>query len=289
MNETIYILLPVHNRREVTRRFIKCLQEQTHRSYHLVLIDDGSTDGTAEMVREEIKVLTIITGKGDWWWGGALHEGYKWLRARNSSSADIVLIMNDDIEFDRDFLEKAVIALRDRPKTFLLSECYSRVTGQFLEAGMHVDWKRFVFEQASQDKPVNCLSTRGLFFRVADFFIVGGFHPRLLPHYVSDYEFTIRAGRKGMSLISDPSVKIRLDESTTGYNRVENGSFLRGLKTVFSRRSAINPLTLSVFVALACPWKWKIHCWLRILLLSLSNGWDLLTGKAADRRPGGDA
>lgn len=280
MNETVYILLPVHNRREITRRFIASLKDQTYANYHLVLIDDGSMDGTAEMVREQIKSLTVLTGRGNWWWGGSLQVGYQWLKMRTPPLSDVVLIINDDIEFERDFLDKALMTLRGRPHTFLLSQCYSSTSGKFLEAGVHVDWKRFSFERASADKQVNCMSTRGLFFRIEDFYTVGGFHPLLLPHYLSDYEFTIRAGRKGMKLAVDPTVKIRLNEATTGYNSIGNSSFLDGLKNVFSRKSAINPITLSVFVGLACPWPWKFQCWLRILSLSLSHGWKLLTGKA---------
>jgi glycosyltransferase involved in cell wall biosynthesis len=38
----VYILLPVHNRKEVTQSFIKCLNAQSVKDFHLVLIDDGS-------------------------------------------------------------------------------------------------------------------------------------------------------------------------------------------------------------------------------------------------------
>ncbi|MEO8935379.1 MAG: glycosyltransferase, partial [Burkholderiaceae bacterium] len=69
----IYILLPVHSRRALTERFIRCLQAQTYTDFHVVLIDDGSTDGTAEMVAALLPGrLTILTGTGDWWWGGSL-------------------------------------------------------------------------------------------------------------------------------------------------------------------------------------------------------------------------
>lgn len=279
MAEQIHILLPVHNRREITRRFIECLKNQTYRNYHLILIDDGSTDGTDEMVLNEIKPTTVIKGRGDWWWAGSLQQGYKWLKSNNIPFTDLVLMINDDTEFEPDFLEKALAALRNRPRTFLLAQCYSRQNGQLIDAGIHVDWKKFSFEQPSTRKPINCLSTRGLFFGVEDFYAVGGLHPRLLRHYGSDYEFTIRAHRKGMSLTTDPSVKIRVDESTTGHHDVEGKTFLGALKTVFSEKSAINPLALSVFVALACPWPWKLICWYRVLSLSLSRGWALLRGR----------
>lgn len=283
MTDTIHILLPVHNRREITRRFINCLKTQTAQNYHLVLIDDGSTDGTAEMVLNEIKSATIIKGHGDWWWAGSLQQGYRWLKLHKPPSSDIVLMINDDTVFGPDFLEKAVAVLRNRPKTFLQARCYSQQTGQLLDEGVYVDWKRFSFERPSTLRPINCLSTRGLFFRVEDFFTVGGLRPKLLPHYGSDYEFTIRAHRKGMDLAMDPSVELRLDVTTTGYHQVDNKSILRAVKSVFSRKSPINPITLSIFVALACPWPWKFACWLRILSLSFSRGWELFTGKSAAR------
>jgi GT2 family glycosyltransferase len=283
MNETVYILLPVHNRRAITGRFITCLAEQTYRKHHLVLIDDGSTDGTAQMVQERVSSLTVLTGSGDWWWGGALHEGYKWLRTQEPPFTDIVLIINDDTEFGEDLLESAVSFLREREKTFLLAQCYNKDDNAFIDAGVHVNWKRFSFEQPSPEKPVNCLSTRGLFYRVGDFFSVGGFRPRLLPHYLSDYEFTIRAHRKGMSLVTDPSVKVRLDVSTTGVHGIGDRSFGAAMRTVFSTKSAINPVALAIFVALACPWRWKLNCWLRIASRSLSHAWALLMKQAQTR------
>jgi GT2 family glycosyltransferase len=276
MSNKIYILLPVHNRREITRRFIRCLKDQTYHKYHLVLIDDGSTDGTAEMVQEQIKSLTVLTGHGEWWWGGALHEGYKWLRAHNPLLNDLVLIINDDTEFDKHFLDAAVLFLREHQKTFLLAQCYNKEDNKFIDAGIHVDWRRFTFEQPLPDRPINCMSTRGLFFRVGDFYSVGGFRPQLLPHYLSDYEFTIRAHRKGMSLTTDPKVTVLLDQSTTGFHRVDNKTFYEAIKTVLSKKSSINPLAMFIFVALACPWSWKLNCWLRIVSRSLSRVWSML-------------
>ena len=51
MQSAIYILLPVHNRVEITTRFCECLLLQSYANYKLILIDDGSTDGTADVVK----------------------------------------------------------------------------------------------------------------------------------------------------------------------------------------------------------------------------------------------
>lgn len=259
MADKIHVLLPVHNRREITRRFINCLKTQTHKDYHLILIDDGSTDGTDEMVRKEIASTTVIKGHGDWWWAGSLQQGYKWLKSNNVPLTDLVLIINDDTEFEENFLETAVHILSDKKNTLLLAQCYSRQTGSLTDAGVHVDWRRLTFEQAASVDQINCLSTRGLFLRVADFFKVGGFYPRLLPHYASDYEFTIRAHRKGMKLMTDPSLKLWNDEETTGYREpTREDSLYAFFRKLFSKKTVLNPMIWTFFILLACPWRWKI-------------------------------
>jgi len=271
MKEKIYILLPVHNRRDLTRRFLECLKAQTFQDYHLVLIDDGSTDGTEEMVCDNIKELTVIKGQGDWWWAGSLQKGYEWLKSNNIPSTDLALIINDDTEFEADFLEKALNILSQRKKTLLLALCYSRRTKQLLEGGVHANLKWLFFRDATMREQINCLSTRGLFLRVSDFLEIGGFFPRLLPHYLSDYEFTIRAHRRGMRLMTDPSLKIWVDERSTGYHQFTGEPLGSLLKKYFSKKSAANPAAWSAFVILACPWPWKIINLLKVWVYAVYN------------------
>ena len=254
----IHIILPVHNRLDSTKCFIDCLLKQSFTQYHLILIDDGSTDGTADYVKERIKNLTILSGQGHWWWGGGLHQGYLWFKAKKQAVDDLVLMINHDTEFDPDFFEKAIDVLSTRSRTLLLARVYSKQSHQFVEAGVHADWQRLTFEHTENPDRINCLSTRGLFLRVGDLMDIGGFHSVLLPHYLSDYEFTIRAHRRGYQLMTDPSVTLRVDETTTGYHAwqksVGRKEFFRDY---FSVRSSSNPLYWFSFVALACPWKFK--------------------------------
>jgi GT2 family glycosyltransferase len=265
----MYILLPVHNRREITRRFVECLKTQTYQQYHLVLIDDGSTDGTEEMVREEIGSCTVIKGSGDWWWAGSLQQGYLWLKQHDVEANDIVLIINDDTEFDRNFLETGARLLEQHDKTLFMARCYNRRNNELSGTGIHVDWGKLTFNDASTPEEINCLSTRGLFLKTAAFFEIGGFHPRLLPHYLSDYEFTIRAFKKGMKLCTDSKLKLWLDEETTGHRQISYRTFGEFLSSYYSMRSIFNPLQWTAFIALACPWPWNlIHgtkVWIRAI------------------------
>lgn len=258
MSEMIYILLPVHNRREITRRFIECLKVQTYQKFHLILIDDGSSDGTAAMVQENISSLTVITGKGDWWWAGALQQGYDWFKKKGMKTADVVLIANDDTEFEFDFLEKGIKHLRQNPDALVLASCYDRKTRNWLESGVNVDWSKRTFIPATTPDDINCLSTCGLFLYVDSLFRIGGFRPLLLPHYLSDYEFTIRAQRKGMKLMSPLEVRLWLNRDTTGIHRSDKETVRAFVSNLFSIRSSSNPFFWSSFIIFACPWQWKI-------------------------------
>lgn len=264
MNERVYILLPVHNRREVTRRFVECLKVQTYKDFHLVLIDDGSIDGTSDMVRGNIGALTIISGTGDWWWAGSLQQGYQWFKKQSIPVTDFVLIINDDTEFEADFLEQGIKLLKQRMRTLLLAQAYSRQTGRLIDAGVHVDWSKLSYEQEDIPERINCLSTRGLFLRIADFFEIGGFHPTLLPHYGSDYEFTIRAHRKGMTLFTDPAVKLWFDEEATGFHTVAPDSFYARVWKIFSKRSPMNPVYGTMYIVLASPTRWMLKNIVRV-------------------------
>ncbi|UFS72846.1 glycosyltransferase [Geomonas sp. RF6] len=255
----IHILLPVHNRRELTRRFVACLKAQSYRNFRLVLVDDGSGDGTAAMVREEIPEVTVITGSGSWWWAGCLQQGCRFLERQGVPDSDVVLFANDDTAFDPDFLERAVAFLAARPRTLLLAHAFDAATGVLCDRGVRIDWPRLRIEKVFSDDDIGCFSTRGLFMRMGDVRETGGFFPRLLPHYLSDYEFTLRARRRGVRLATTPEVRLFLNVETTGHHALGADSLRECLVKFCSMKSADNLLCWTSFIVLACPSRWMLR------------------------------
>jgi GT2 family glycosyltransferase len=258
----IYILLPVHNRKALTQRFVECLVEQTFTDFHVVLIDDGSTDGTSEMVTSLLPRVTVLRGRGDWWWGGSLHQGYKWLRKASLRDDDLVLFINDDLTVAPDYLAHGDRLMRSRPNTFLLSQFLFSSEGRPEETGTSADLVHFEFSVATRPDAINCLSTQGLFAHWSTVRRVGGFHPILLPHYLSDYEYTIRAHRLGVACETSPELLINLNRESTGIHRIAEPRFTAFVRKLFSKKYASNPVYFTTFIWLACPiWRRIPNTW----------------------------
>lgn len=280
----IYILLPVHNRKKFTLRFVKKLKLQSYSNFHLILIDDGSTDGTAQVIGEILlpNQLTILIGDGNLWWAGGLQKGYEYLRLNQKiKESDLILIVNDDTFFEEHAFEKAVKKLKDKEKTLLLAKNIDENDPNLTEGGIHANWLRGNFTKTNDPEKINCLSTRGLFFKWKDFKEIGGFKPDLLPHYTSDYEFTIRAFNKGFKLIVNDDIKLYWNSQATGILALNNNlSYRDFLAQVFSERSHGNPIRFSIFIILSAPWYFIPHNLLRIWLQFIKDNFSFFLNKS---------
>ena len=91
---TTFVILPVHNRRAITLRCLANLQQTGVFGWaQIVVVDDGSTDGTGDAVRAQFPAVRILPGDGNLWWGGAIRLG---MDDAMRSGADFLVWLNDD-------------------------------------------------------------------------------------------------------------------------------------------------------------------------------------------------
>ena len=74
---------------------------------YTIVVVDGSTDGTVEMLNTEFADFFVVLGDGNWWWTKSINKGVE--QARNLEM-DHVLFMNDDNILQTDYLEKLLDA-----------------------------------------------------------------------------------------------------------------------------------------------------------------------------------
>jgi N-acetylglucosaminyl-diphospho-decaprenol L-rhamnosyltransferase len=114
----IYVVVPTFNRKFFTQRFLHCLGRQTLKNFQIIVVDDASTDGTAELIAEEFPGVHLVRGDGNLWWTGATNLGVRHAFTQ-ASDADAILVINDDIEVDPDYLETLHRLWRSTPRTLI--------------------------------------------------------------------------------------------------------------------------------------------------------------------------
>lgn len=259
----VFAVIPVHNRLEETRQVVACLRQQTHAPIEIVIVDDGSTDGTAAWLAGE-RDITTLTGDGNLWWGGAVARGLDSV-LRRATDADYVLLVNNDITFGADFVATLVrVSLENRHAVVggILRELGN--TDNVLGLGPVVDvwtmrvWERYNTLDETERKnlkpvyEVDALSGRGTLYPVRCFRVGGRLYPRLLPHYYADYELAMRMRRHGFALL----VSTQADVLSRNDFSVQPKQRPTWFQTYFGERSHLNVFRRIAFFSLVgTPWE----------------------------------
>jgi GT2 family glycosyltransferase len=259
MGPKVYVVLLVHNRKEVTAKFVRCVLEQTYKNYHLILVDDGSTDGTADFVRERVAALSVLHGDGNLWWAGALSRAYEYLSQNEPSEHNIVLIMSDDMTFNAAYFQ-TVVSDEDLapgapvvPPGQLVSAQDGDSCHPPTEWGLAIDWPSLSTRLVQQGEEVDAATTPGLYMLYSTYRSLGPLHRHLLPHYLSKLEYTIRAKRRGLKVLPSKRSEVLVDRSTTGSHRDEATTLREFLYNhLVSKKTAYNSTTLNTGTILFC-------------------------------------
>jgi GT2 family glycosyltransferase len=102
----IYIIIPVFNRKALTRECLCSIEEQGYKNFKIVVVDHGSTDGTSEMIMKHFSEVIILKGDESMWWTAATNIGIKKALSLSSSDHDFILTLNNDLIVDIDYLNQ---------------------------------------------------------------------------------------------------------------------------------------------------------------------------------------
>ncbi len=212
----IEVAAAVHNRKQLTLQCLRSISRfrDDGMTVHSVIVDDGSTDGTADAIRSKFPDVEIVTGSGDLWYTEGTNTA---IRAALSHDPDYVLLINDDQVFDADSLSFMVETARRHPRSvvgpllllwdtphrlFQVSPVWNTLIGGWRH------WHRqTVWTIPKRPWKVDIIVGNCVLVPAAAFREEGLMNSKRYPNF-GDAEFTPRLKRKGWRLIIDPRARV---------------------------------------------------------------------------------
>lgn len=229
----IAIVIPVHNRVHLTLQCLTSLARQTYREFRILLIDDGSTDGTNEVVKRHFPELEVLHGDGNLWWTKATNFGISHV-LQELGDGDYILTLNNDLVVPNDYLEKMISCAARHPQAILGSLSVDKKDkNRILWAGS-TELPMLRQSILSGIWQVNELPGRGMLIPVSVFTEVGLFDDKDFPQYAADYDFSLRAKKQGYSLFLCCDTEV-MSENFGGMQVNTWREFFRALADIHSR------------------------------------------------------
>ena len=116
--DRVCAVVVTHDRRELLRRCLGALGEQTAPLDHVLVVDNASVDGTGDMVREEFPEAELVRLDHNTGGAGGFHEG---MRRAHAAGAEWIWLMDDDTIASETALEELLGASVKAPDAVLLA------------------------------------------------------------------------------------------------------------------------------------------------------------------------
>jgi len=243
----IYIVIPVFNRKEFTKDCLDSLTAQTFKDFKIIIVDDGSTDGTQEMIRNDYREVVLLETTGDLYWTATINVGIKYA-----------------IENKANYVMERMVFWSERYPAALLGafaiDAYSKKP---VYGGEVIDWKRMKSKSWLDVLPeneykglheVSHFPGRGLLIPKKCFEDIGFYDEITFPHYAADYDFTHKAIREGYEVFCNHDARLFTypDESGDMHNRKKK-TVKRYYNHLFDKKGGGNLRNFTLYTIRNCP------------------------------------
>ncbi len=259
-SEKVSIVTPIFNGVDHTLAYLESLGQVTYPNFEVIIVDDGSTDGSAAAIAERFPRVRILQGDGTLWWSGGTNVG---IRDALDRGTDFILTMNNDVQVAPDFLDALVSCARENPGAIIGGKIYIMNDPERVwSAGGRLDWlsgKTLVQvghgqldrEEFCRREPMDFLTGMNVLVPADVFARIGFYDAVHFPQYHADSEFTLRARKARIPIVFEPGAKV--------WNRVESTFMQRFLRGRRFDLAAVRELLTSFRSPMRLSCYWLLH------------------------------
>ncbi len=160
------------------------------------MVDDASTDGTSEIIKERFPNVIIVQGTGYLYWNRGMHLA--WKTASEHADYDFFIWLNDDTFI----FHNALIEMMDCSKVagqnaIICGSTLSQKNNQHTYGGKTLDGKMIIPNGTLQ----KCEIIQGNFVLISkSIYAEVGNIDEVFPHAIGDHDYGLRAIKKGFNL-----------------------------------------------------------------------------------------
>lgn len=109
----VSVIIPTFNRKKLIQPSLESVIKQTYRNYEIIIVDDASTDGTAEWLAEHYPKIHLVCLSKNRGAAGARNEGIR------KASGSLIAFLDSDDQWLPNYLERQVEMLNENPSVVL--------------------------------------------------------------------------------------------------------------------------------------------------------------------------
>ncbi len=209
----VSVVVPIHNKYAVTRRCLAALAyAPTRVPFELIVVDDGSGDGSAEALAREAPGVQVIRHDYARGFNQACHSGVA------ASSGEFVVLLNNDTEPCCRWLEELLEPFRRWDDTGMTGAQLIYPDGRLQEAGGIVwgngePWnygrgRNPYHPGVAYTRQVDYVSGAALAIRRELWNQLGGFSPEFSPAYYEDTDLAFKVRQAGLVVRYAPLARV---------------------------------------------------------------------------------
>jgi len=256
MNKIAFVI-PVFNRLDYNKECLRILDKQRDTSLFvkneivIIVVDDGSSDGTGDWIRENHPEVIVLQGDGNLWYAGSMNLGMRY--AFETLDSDFIMVWENDIfPLDNNYFNNLQVILdKWDGKSTICSRLYYRIQPEIIFGIGGIfnfkTGKKGLIGRGDRDTPENSRDMEVDWFLGQGVLIhrdlvenVGYFDNINFPQYSADVDYGVRMKKGGYKNIVYYELKLLNDTETTGLSHQINKTLGQFFTSLFSIRSATN-------------------------------------------------